>query len=150
MLTGLARDGGLYLPESIPRMSTDEIAALEGASYEEAAFRIMRPYIGDAFTDDAFRGIIARAHAGFGHAARAPLVQLEPGHFLLELFHGPTLAFKDFAMQLIGQLFEASLKRSGTGCASSAPRAATPGRRRSRRSAVWTRWTCSSCTRMAG
>ncbi|MDR9393557.1 MAG: threonine synthase [Roseovarius sp.] len=113
MLTGLARDGGLYLPESIPRMSTDEIAALEGASYEEAAFRIMRPYIGDAFTEEEFRGIIARAHAGFGHAARAPLVQLEPGHFLLELFHGPTLAFKDFAMQLIGQLFEASLKRSG-------------------------------------
>ncbi|HAW45747.1 MAG TPA: threonine synthase [Roseovarius sp.] len=113
MLTGLARDGGLYLPESIPQMSADDIRALEGVSYEEAAFRVMRPFIGDAFTDDEFRGIIARAYAGFGHAARAPLKQLDSGHFLLELFHGPTLAFKDFAMQLIGQLFEASLTRSG-------------------------------------
>jgi len=113
MLTGLARDGGLYLPESIPEMSAAEIRALEGLPYEEAAFRVMRPYIHDAFTDDEFRGIIARAYATFTHAARAPLAQLAPGHFLLELFHGPTLAFKDFAMQLIGQLFEASLKRSG-------------------------------------
>ncbi|QFT94060.1 Threonine synthase [Roseovarius sp. THAF9] len=113
MLTGLARDGGLYLPESIPTLSADDIKALHGASYEEAAFRIMRPFIGDAFTDDEFREIIARTYAGFGHAARAPLKQLDAGHFLLELFNGPTLAFKDFAMQLIGQLFEASLKRSG-------------------------------------
>ena len=113
MLTGLARDGGLYLPESIPQMRDADMRALHGVSYEEAAFRVMRPYLGDAFTDDEFRGIIARAHAGFGHVARAPLRQLAPGHFLLELFHGPTLAFKDFAMQLIGQMFEASLKRSG-------------------------------------
>lgn len=113
MLTGLARDGGLYLPESIPVMPQAEIAALAGLSYEEAAFRVMRPYIGNAFTDAEFQDIIARAYAGFSHAARAPLVQLASGHHLLELFHGPTLAFKDFAMQLIGQLFEASLKRSG-------------------------------------
>jgi threonine synthase len=114
MLTGLARDGGLYLPERIPQMPPEEIRALEGVPYEEAAFRVMRPFIGDAFTDTEFRDIIGRAYAGFGHAARAPLVQLDAGHFLLELFHGPTLAFKDFAMQLIGQMFEASLKRSGT------------------------------------
>jgi threonine synthase len=114
MLAGLARDGGLYLPETIPQMSQAEIAALAGVSYEEAAFRIMRPYIGDAFTDAEFEDIIARAYVGFSHAARAPLVQLASGHHLLELFHGPTLAFKDFAMQLIGQLFEASLKRSGS------------------------------------
>lgn len=113
MLTGLARDGGLYLPESIPQMSTADIAALEGLSYEEVAFRVMRPFIGDSFTDDEFREIIAKAYAGFGHIARAPLVELAPGHFLLELFHGPTLAFKDFAMQLIGQLFEVALKRRG-------------------------------------
>jgi threonine synthase len=78
------------------------------------AFRVMRPFIGDAFTDEEFADIIARAYAGFGHAARAPLVQLGANHFLLELFHGPTLAFKDFAMQLIGQMFEFSLKRSGS------------------------------------
>ncbi|MEL6647176.1 MAG: threonine synthase, partial [Pseudomonadota bacterium] len=113
MLTGLARDGGLYLPENIPHMSHAEIAALAGQPYEEVAFRIMRPFIGDAFTDDEFRGIIERAYAGFAHASRAPLVELAPGHHLLELFHGPTLAFKDFAMQLIGQMFEFSLKRSG-------------------------------------
>ncbi|MFX0543233.1 threonine synthase [Roseovarius sp. S4756] len=113
MLTGLARDGGLYLPETIPQMSHADIAGLAGLSYEETAFRVMHPFIGDAFTDTEFRGIIARAYAGFAHAARAPLVQLAPGHHLLELFHGPTLAFKDFAMQLIGQLFEASLTRHG-------------------------------------
>ncbi len=113
MLTGLARDGGLYLPETIPQMSHADIAALEGVSYEEAAFRIMWPFLGDTFTEDEFRDIIARSYAGFGHPARAPLKQLDQGHFLLELFHGPTLAFKDFAMQLIGQMFEASLKRSG-------------------------------------
>ncbi len=113
MLTGLAGDGGLYVPAEIPVMAADDIAALAGLSYEEVAFRVMRPFIGDAFTDAEFADIIARAYAGFGHAARAPLVQLGAGHHLLELFHGPTLAFKDFAMQLIGQLFEASLTRSG-------------------------------------
>lgn len=113
MLTGLARDGGLYLPETIPTLSHDEIAALSGLPYEEVAFRVMKPYIGDTFTDAQFKEIIAKAYAGFGHAARAPMVQLGDNHFLLELFHGPTLAFKDFAMQLIGQLFQASLKRSG-------------------------------------
>ncbi|MEM7731362.1 MAG: threonine synthase [Pseudomonadota bacterium] len=113
MLTGLARDGGLYLPETIPTLTHADIAALAGQPYEEVAFRIMRPFIGDAFSNDEFRGIIARAYAGFNHATRAPLVELAPGHHLLELFHGPTLAFKDFAMQLIGQMFEFSLKRSG-------------------------------------
>ena len=111
MLTGLARDGGLYVPESIPQLSHADIAAMSGLSYEETAYRVMRPFIGDTFTDDGFRAIIEKAYSGFGHAARAPLVQLEPNHFLLELFHGPTLAFKDFAMQLIGQLFQDALGR---------------------------------------
>ncbi len=113
MLTGLARDGGLYLPESVPTLGQAEIAALAGRPYEEVAFRVMRPFIGDSFTDEDLTGIIERAYQGFGHAARAPLVQLGPDHFLLELFHGPTLAFKDFAMQLIGQLFQAALARRG-------------------------------------
>ena len=111
MLTGLARDGGLYVPETIPQMSHDDIAALAGKSYEEIAFAVMRPFIGDTFTDTEFRDIIAKAYANFGHSARAPLVQLDNNHFLLELFHGPTLAFKDFAMQLIGQLFQVALSR---------------------------------------
>jgi threonine synthase len=113
MLTGLARDGGLYVPAEVPVMSQGDIAALAELSYEEVAFRVMRPFIGDCFTDEEFADCIARAYAGFGHAARAPLVQLQPNHFLLELFHGPTLAFKDFAMQLIGQLFQTALTRRG-------------------------------------
>jgi threonine synthase len=111
MLTGLARDGGLYVPETIPQLSTDDIKAMAGKSYEEIAFQVMRPFVGDKFSDDDFKGIIERAYKGFGHAARAPLVQLDHGHYLLELFHGPTLAFKDFAMQLIGQLFQTALSR---------------------------------------
>ncbi|MBC7138397.1 MAG: threonine synthase [Defluviimonas sp.] len=113
MLTGLARDGGLYVPETVPQMSAGDIAALAGVPYEEAAFRVMRPFTGDTFSDEELRRAIAAAYAGFGHAARAPLVQLAPGHFLCELFHGPTLAFKDFAMQLIGQLFQIVLGREG-------------------------------------
>jgi len=113
MMTGLARDGGLYVPEVIPQMTADQIAALAGKTYEEAAFDVMRPFVGDTFSDKEFRRLIDAAYAGFGHAARAPLKQLAPNHFLLELFHGPTLAFKDFAMQLIGQMFQAALTRSG-------------------------------------
>ncbi|KGJ06417.1 threonine synthase [Paracoccus halophilus] len=113
MMTGLARDGGLYLPETVPAMTRDQIAALAGLRYEEVALRVVTPYIGDSFTQDELRGAIARAYAGFDHVSRAPLIELAPGHHLLELFHGPTLAFKDFAMQLIGQLFQLALKRSG-------------------------------------
>ena len=113
MLTGLARDGGLYVPASVPVLTPAQIAGMAGQSYEQIAFTVMRPFIGDTFTDGALRALIAQAYAGFGHAARAPLKQLAPNHFLLELFHGPTLAFKDFAMQLIGQLFQAALGRSG-------------------------------------
>lgn len=113
MLTGLARDGGLYLPETVPVLTSEQIAALDGLPYEEVALRVITPFVGDSFTQDELRGAIARAYAGFDHVARAPMVQLAPGHHLLELFHGPTLAFKDFAMQLIGQLFQLALARSG-------------------------------------
>ena len=113
MMTGLARDGGLYVPESVPTLSPALIADMAGMSYEETAFAVMRRFIGDTFSDPEFRGLIAAAYAGFGHPARAPLVQLAHNHFLLELFHGPTLAFKDFAMQVIGQMMQAALTRSG-------------------------------------
>ena len=113
MMTGLARDGGLYVPETVPTLGADDIAAMAGKSYEDIAFAVMRPFIGDTFTDAEFRDLIAKAYAGFGHDARAPMVQLGPNHFLLELFHGPTLAFKDFAMQIIGQMMQAALARSG-------------------------------------
>lgn len=111
MLSGLARDGGLYVPKTIPHLSEAEITAMAGLSYEETAFRVMRPFIDQSFSDAVLGDLISKAYAQFGHGARAPLVQLAPNHFLLELFHGPTLAFKDFAMQLIGQLFQNALTR---------------------------------------
>ena len=113
MLSGLARDGGLYVPETIPHLDPAAIRALQGLPYEEVALRVMRPFMGETFDDVTLRRLIANAYAGFGHRARAPLKQLGDNHFLLELFHGPTLAFKDFAMQLIGQMFEEVLKRRG-------------------------------------
>ncbi|SMH54376.1 threonine synthase [Maritimibacter sp. HL-12] len=113
MLTGLARDGGLYVPQRVAERRHDEIEALPGMSYEEVAYWVIKPFVGESFGDAELRDIISRAYAGFGHAARAPLVQLGPNHFLLELFHGPTLAFKDFAMQLIGQMFQTALARRG-------------------------------------
>ncbi|MBP8931473.1 MAG: threonine synthase [Paracoccus sp.] len=113
MMTGLARDGGLYLPETIPTLTPDQIAALAGLPYEEVALRVLTPFVGDSFTQDELKGAIARAYTGFDHVSRASLIELAPGHHLLELFHGPTLAFKDFAMQLIGQLFQLALARSG-------------------------------------
>ena len=113
MLTGLARDGGLYVPAHIPQISHDDIRAMQGLPYEEIALRVMRPFIDNSFSDSVLEEMITKAYCGFGHNVRAPLVQLSPNHFLLELFHGPTLAFKDFAMQMIGQLFEYELTRRG-------------------------------------
>ena len=113
MLTGLARDGGLYVPKSVPMMCPADIKALQGLSYEETAFRVMRPFVGNTFTDETFFEIIEASYKNFNHFARAPLVQLNSNHFLLELFHGPTLAFKDFAMQLIGQMFQVILRNHG-------------------------------------
>ena len=113
MMTGLARDGGLYVPDAVPLMPREDIAALAGLPYEAVAFRVMRPYLGGFFSDDEFRRLLDAAYKGFHHDARAPMVQLASNHFLLELFHGPTLAFKDFAMQIIGQMMQAALARTG-------------------------------------
>ena len=111
MLTGLARDGGLYVPQSIPNFSPSDISSMSDLSYEEIAFKVISPFVRDCFSDDELIKIISKAYTQFGHIERAPLVELENNHFLLELFHGPTLAFKDFAMQLIGQFFQVALER---------------------------------------
>ena len=111
MLTGLARDGGLYVPETVPVLSTEMLLGLRGATYEETAFQVMRPFIGGCFSDTEYRDIIHRAYAGFGHSARCPLVQFGPNEWILELHHGPTLAFKDVALQLIGRMFDTVLAR---------------------------------------
>jgi len=113
MLTGLARDGGLYVPERVPTLSPDEIARFSGRSYEDVAAAVMRPFTGDAFAEDEWREIVAAACAGFAHPARAPLVQTGAAEWILELHHGPTLAFKDFGLQLIGRLFDRVLARLG-------------------------------------
>lgn len=113
MMTGLAPDGGLYLPESWPTISRQDIAAMAGQPYQEVAFQVMHPFVGDAFGEEEFRNIIKRAYDGFRHQAITPLVQLGANDFLLELFHGPTLAFKDVAMQLIGQMFAHELAKRG-------------------------------------
>lgn len=112
-LAGLASDGGLYVPESWPRLSHDEIASLAGLSYADTAFEICRRYTGDTLPHEVLKRIIAEAYGTFEHAAVTPLVQLDERHFLLELFHGPTLAFKDVALQLLGLLFEHFLDGAG-------------------------------------
>ncbi|MFA7439448.1 MAG: threonine synthase [Sphingomonadaceae bacterium] len=104
-LAGLASDGGLYLPRQWPQFSADDIRALAGLSYGETAFRILKPFVTGSLDDEELRGLIAAAWGNFGHAAVTPLVQLDHRHWLLELFHGPTLAFKDVALQLLGGLF---------------------------------------------
>jgi threonine synthase len=111
LFAGLAPDGGLYLPERWPRLERDELAALQGASYQEIASRVLAPFVGDDLSEAELRDLIARAYAGFDHLAVAPLRQLGANEWLLELFHGPTLAFKDIALQLLGLLFEHFLTR---------------------------------------
>jgi threonine synthase len=108
---GLAADGGLYLPERWPRLDRAELAALQGASYQEIAARVLAPFVGDDLGEVELRELIARAYEGFDHVAIAPLRQLGPNEWLLELFQGPTLAFKDIALQLLGRLFEHFLAR---------------------------------------
>lgn len=105
-LAGLANDGGLYLPRSWPRFTDSEIAALAGLSYVETAVRVMVPFVAGSLTEEELRGLCTAAYSRFDHAGVTPLKQLDHQHWLLELFHGPTLAFKDVALQLLGQLFE--------------------------------------------
>ncbi|MGO3517136.1 MAG: threonine synthase, partial [Acetobacter cibinongensis] len=106
LLTGLAKDGGLYLPETWPSFSKDEWKALRGLPYPELAARVLAPFVGSDIEGATLRRLCAQAYTGFDHPAIVPLTQVEDGLFVQELFHGPTLAFKDMAMQVLGQLFE--------------------------------------------
>ena len=109
LLTGLARDGGLYAPSTLPLWPLDAIRALRGLAYADAAVRVMTPFIGGDFGESELKAMTEDAYAGFRHPATAPLVQIEPNLFALELFHGPTLAFKDFAMQWLGRAMNRAL-----------------------------------------
>src|SRR5258708_27702095 len=113
LLAGLARDGGLYVPAQWPRFDADQVRALAGRSYAEIAVAVIAPFIGETIDAAALRRLVDAAYAGFGHAAVAPLKQLAPDLWLLELFHGPTLAFKDYALQLVGRLFDHVLAQRG-------------------------------------
>ena len=110
-LAGLASDGGLYLPSEWPRFSEADIRAMRGKPYPELAAMIMRPFVAGSLTDDELDALCHTVYSDFGHAAVTPLVQLNEQQWLLELFHGPTLAFKDVALQMLGRLFETFLER---------------------------------------
>jgi threonine synthase len=105
LLAGLAPDGGLYVPEFWPQITMDELGALKGRPYTDVALRVLAPYVGDAIDHGALGRMIEESAAAFDTALVAPLIQIAPADWLLELFHGPTLAFKDVALQLLGRLF---------------------------------------------
>jgi threonine synthase len=111
VLAGLASDGGLYLPAEIPHFSMPEIASMAGLDYRELALRVMYPFMSEALSEAEAKAIIDESYDDFRHEAIAPLKQLGTNEWVLELFHGPTLAFKDFALQFLGRLVDFLLKR---------------------------------------
>src|SRR5262249_56231435 len=113
VLAGLARDGGLYGPAVWPRLDAGAIAAFAGRPYAEVAVEIIRPFVGDAIPEGDLARMTREAYGRVRHPAVAPLVQLGMSDFLLEMFHRPTLAFKDLAMQLLGQLMDEVLPGPG-------------------------------------
>lgn len=113
MLAGLARDGGLYVPDAWPQLSAAEIRALRGLPYADVAVRILAPFLGGEIPAPVFERLVHEAYATFRHEAVCPLVQIGPNRFVLELFHGPTLAFKDVAMQLLARLMDHVLAERG-------------------------------------
>ncbi len=114
LLDGMAADGGLYIPDHWPDLPRDTMARLAGSPYADIATAVMTPFLDDAISPSAFEKMVARTYnEEFRHSAVAPLVQIGPNAFILELFHGPTLAFKDYALQLLGQLFDYALEQRG-------------------------------------
>ena len=115
LLRGLAGDGGLYMPEAWPTFEPGEMEAWRGLPYAELSARVMHPFMGGFLSLQALQRITDAAYATFEHAAVAPLAQLGPDRWLMELFHGPTLAFKDVAMQVLGRLYDRALEQRGGG-----------------------------------
>ncbi len=111
VLAGLASDGGLYVPDSIPAFSMAEIAGLQSLSYPELAYAIISRFVDGTIAPEMLERIIADSYKSFRHASVAPLTQLDAHTFVLELFHGPTLAFKDFALQFLGRLLDSILEK---------------------------------------
>ena len=143
-MAGLARDGGLYVPAAWPQLDADTIAGFAGRPYAEVAVEVIRPFVGDAIAEHDLARMTREAYGHFRHPAVAPLIQFGVSDFILELFHGPTLAFKDLAMQLLGRLMDQMLTAEGSAPPSWLRPRATPVALRSRRSAV-ARARISSC-----
>jgi threonine synthase len=114
MISGLARDGGLYLPSHFPTFSVEELRALRGKPFSDVAFAVAQRFADGAIPDAELKTMVVEAYGTFGHQAVTPLKQLDGNLWLLELFHGPTIAFKDVAMQLLARLMDWSLAKSGT------------------------------------
>ena len=114
LLSGLARDGGLYLPIEWPCFAKAEIAAMKGLSYAELAGRIMAPFCDGEISQAELTVMAAEAYAGFDDPAIAPLVKLNDDIHILELFHGPTIAFKDYAMQFLARAFDRAWRKSNS------------------------------------
>ena len=115
-LTGLANDGGLYLPDSWPQLSEDDIQQLKGLSYSELAVAILKLFTGNTISHEKLNVLAENAYSSFHHQAIAPIKQLDDQLFFMELFNGPTLAFKDFALQMLGQLFQHFLNKNNASC----------------------------------
>ena len=113
LLAGLAADGGLYVPESWPRLSRETLTSFKDKPYAEVAYEVLNPFIGGTPNNDRFREILEAAYQAFEVPEVAPVIPLGGQHYLLELFHGPTLAFKDVAMQLLARLMDEALARRG-------------------------------------
>ncbi len=111
ILTGLAEDGGLYVPESWPQFSPEEIHNFGNRHYQDVALAVISKFVGDEIPQADLKSMIKAAYASFNHPSVTPLVELEPGHFVLELWHGPTLAFKDVAMQFLARVTDYILEQ---------------------------------------
>ena len=111
VLTGLAPDGGLYVPETLPQFTAEEIASWRGLPYNELALKVIEPFVGGSIPTEDLKPLIDETYVEFRHQAVAPMTQLDQNIWVLELFHGPTLAFKDFALQLLGRLLEYFLSK---------------------------------------
>ena len=113
VLAGLASDGGLYVPQSWPQIGRDEIASFAGRPYADVAYAIISRFVGDEIAPAKLKQIIDDSYALFRHPSVTPILELEPNHFILELFHGPTLAFKDVAMQFLSRVMDHILLERG-------------------------------------
>ncbi|WP_284379348.1 threonine synthase [Litoribrevibacter albus] len=111
LLTGLASDGGLYVPKEVPQFTKEEIASWRDLSYAELAHKVIYPFVEGSVDSDSLKKMIDEVYSGFGHKAVAPVQQIDHNEYVLELFHGPTLAFKDFALQMLGRLLDYVLER---------------------------------------